>query len=75
MATLEWYAVLEDTEYGWITSSATVGPGGVVYVLEYKGASSQEGYLYAIQGSADLLTSEGSFPKFRGQWGNTGWGF
>jgi outer membrane protein assembly factor BamB len=74
LGNLEWYAVLDDTEYDWISSSPTIGYDGVVFVLEYRGFEGS-GYLYAIQGSADLFTGEGSFPKFRGDWANTGWGF
>jgi putative pyrroloquinoline-quinone-binding quinoprotein len=72
---LEWYAVLDDTFMNWIGSSPTMPPlSTVVYVLEYRGTDST-GNLYAIQGSAELFVGSGSYPKFRGDWWNTGWGF
>ncbi len=72
---LEWYAVLGDTYMSWIGSSPTMPPlSTIVYVLEYRGEDST-GNLYAIQGSAELFVGSGSYPKFRGYWGNTGWGF
>jgi hypothetical protein len=75
-ATEGWSTTLDDTEYGWIKGSPTIGANDVVYVLEYRGsAQGAGGYLYAIQGDASLLTSQGSHPKFGGDLGNTGWGY
>ena len=76
---LEWYTTLNDTATDWITSSPAFAPiinvddPVIVYVLEYRGVNSS-GTLYAIQGSAPLFDGAGSYPKFRGNWYNMGWG-
>ena len=73
-ATEEWSTTIDDTESNWIKSSPAIGPNNVVYVLEYKGTETG-GYLYAIQGDSPLFEGVGSYPKFHGDGGNTGWGY
>ncbi|MBW1808813.1 MAG: hypothetical protein JRJ87_11515, partial [Deltaproteobacteria bacterium] len=75
MGDMEWYAILGDTHMTWITSSPTIAPGAIVYVLEFTDYDAFTGRLLAIQGSAELFQGTGAYPKFRGDWWNTGWGF
>jgi outer membrane protein assembly factor BamB len=72
---IEWYTGLGDTDATWLVSSPAIGSGGVVYVLENQGDYAPDGYLYAIQGAAELYSNVGSFPKFRGDMGNSGQGY
>jgi outer membrane protein assembly factor BamB len=71
---MEWGVQIPVSSTGSIISSPVIGPGGVVYLLE-TWTGSDGGYLWAIQGHANLYTGSGSFPKFRGDLGNWGWGY
>jgi len=71
---MEWGVRIPVSSAGTIVSSPVIGPGGVIYLLEtWIGADG--GNLWAIQGHANLYTGAGSFPKFRGDLGNWGWGY
>jgi hypothetical protein len=71
---MEWGVRVPVSSSGSIISSPVIGPDGVVYLLEtWSGADG--GYLWAIQGHADLFNGAGSYPKFRGDLANSGWGF
>jgi hypothetical protein len=71
---MEWGVQVPVSSSGSIISSPVIGPGGVVYLLE-TWSGSDGGFLWAIQGHANLYTGAGSFPKFRGDLGNWGWGY
>lgn len=73
---MEWGIRVPVSSSGSIISSPVIGPGGVVYLLEtWDDTNYIGGYLWAIQGHANLYTGAGSFPKFRGDLGNWGWGY
>ncbi len=71
---MEWGVQIPVSSSGSIVSSPVIGPDGVVYLLE-TWSGSDGGYLWAIQGHANLYTGTGSYPKFRGDLANSGWGF